>query len=89
MAVAVSESSGSAPALAGSVQLTVDWAFCAAVAETPVGAVGAPMKMAVVAGDGTLVANALVAVTWKVYWSPLVRPGTVHESLGPSVPVTV
>ena len=59
------------------------------VADTPVGAVGAPTKMAAVAGDGTLVASALVAVTWKVYWSPLVRPGTVHESVGPSVPVTV
>ena len=66
VAVAVSESSGSAPVLAGSVQLTVDWAFCAAVAATAVGAVGAPMAMAVVAGEGTLVASPFVAVTWKV-----------------------
>ena len=45
--------------------------------------------MAAVAGEGTLVPRALVAVTEKVYWSPLVRPGTVHVSVGPSVPTTV
>src|ERR1700722_4812494 len=89
VAVAVSESSGAGPGLGGGGQPPVDWAFCAGVADTPVGTVGAPTKIAAVAGDGTLVASALVAVTWKVYWSPLVRPGTVHESVGPSVPVTV
>ncbi len=64
-AVAVSDRSGPAPVLTGSVQLMVELAFCAAVAETPVGGVGAPIVIGVVAGEGTLVPSALVATTWN------------------------
>ena len=66
------------------------------VADTPVGAVGGPLGVtAREEADAGPVPATFVAVTVKVYETPLVRPGTVHEFVAvvqvfdPGVDVTV
>ena len=67
------------PVELGALQETTAEPLALEVAVTPV---GAPGEVAGVAGteavDADPVPAALVAVTVKVYWSPLVRPVTVQ-----------
>ena len=84
------------PPFAAGVHETTDWPLAFDEAVTPVGAVGGPLGVtAREEADAGPVPATFVAVTVKVYETPLVRPGTVHEFVAvvqvfdPGVDVTV